>query len=48
MHKRIINKLQMQNRYIWYIRYHTIAFELKKNEKSVYLHSSASLGKRKS
>ena len=32
MHKRIINKIQMQNRHIWYIRYQTIALELKKNE----------------
>ena len=38
----------MQNTHIWYIRYHTIALELKKNEKSVYLHNSASLSNQKS
>ena len=30
MHKRIINKIQMQNRHIGYLRYQTIALELKK------------------
>ena len=48
MHKRIINKIKMQNRDVWYIRYETIALELKKNEKSVYLHSSTSLSNQKS
>ena len=48
MHKRIINKLQIQNGHIGYLRYQTIALELKKNEKSVYLHSSTSLSNQKS
>ena len=30
MHKRIINKLQIQNGHIGYLRYQTIALELKK------------------
>ena len=48
MHKRIINKIQMQNRDVWYIKYETIALEQKKNEKSVYLRSWAPLSNQKS
>ena len=43
MHKRIINKIQMQNRDVCYIRYHTIALELKKKMRNLCIFTAQHL-----